>query len=221
MNFSDLHQEASCKEEDEDKRMSSSRLMNLRSRTRGEALKSEDTADTGNLVNAAIKVEAEGYSVTIGECIFDDFHNDPQLYHLAGTSESLPSDSIKHMVEPRVKQVQTKPVQDRIQARTSKQNSSSRSAKPYRLKKPLSCPFCPKSFYRRYHLQVHLRTHTGEKPFGCAVCGKNFAHSSNLNAHQRIHTREKPYHCTLCGKMFSSLACFKGHMTLHGQNGLT
>uniref|UniRef100_A0A3B1K5C2 Gastrula zinc finger protein XlCGF53.1-like n=1 Tax=Astyanax mexicanus TaxID=7994 RepID=A0A3B1K5C2_ASTMX len=223
MNFSELHQQASCKEEDEDKRMSSYGLMNLRSRTLGEALKCQDTADPGDFVNAAIKVEADRYSVPIAEYIFDGFHpqlNDPQLNHLAETSQTLPSCSIKHMVEPRAKQVHARTVQNRIQARNFQQNSTSRSAKTYRLKKPLSCPFCPKSFYRRYHLQVHLRTHTGEKPFGCAVCGKNFAHSSNLNVHQRIHTKEKPSRCTLCGKMFPSLTRFKRHMTLHEQGRL-
>lgn len=46
-----------------------------------------------------------------------------------------------------------------------------------------SCPYCGKSFLRLWHLQRHLRSHTGERPFPCSLCSYRATHRSNLQRH--------------------------------------
>jgi uncharacterized Zn-finger protein len=50
---------------------------------------------------------------------------------------------------------------------------------------------CNKSFYRKEHLQRHLRVHTGAKPFVCGFpgCHKSFSRCDNRDTHQNTHFR--------------------------------
>ncbi|XP_040286181.1 gastrula zinc finger protein XlCGF7.1-like [Bufo bufo] len=81
--------------------------------------------------------------------------------------------------------------------------------------RPFSCSECDKCFSRKSHLVSHLRVHTGEKPFLCLGCGKCFSRNTNLHRHQKSHTGEKPFSCPECGKCFSQKSDFHRHQKGH------
>ncbi|KAI4881685.1 hypothetical protein NFI96_031332 [Prochilodus magdalenae] len=164
--------------------------------------------------------ETQGSSSKLQQILYAS-NTDPQLFHLAGTSEILPSCSVKHSGDPRTKQTKARKIQDRIQARTFKQNSASwstvltKNMPKSNRHKPLPCSFCPKSFYNASDLKRHQRIHTGEKPFGCAVCGKRFALRGNLITHERAHSGSKPFTCQQCGKSFAHGSNLTAHQRVH------
>uniref|UniRef100_UPI00358F42F0 zinc finger protein with KRAB and SCAN domains 1-like isoform X2 n=1 Tax=Myxine glutinosa TaxID=7769 RepID=UPI00358F42F0 len=54
--------------------------------------------------------------------------------------------------------------------------------------RPFQCRVCGNSFSKRYGLNVHLRTHTGERPYSCRHCGRKFSVSHNLARHMKMHS---------------------------------
>ena len=60
-----------------------------------------------------------------------------------------------------------------------------------------------KGFSQNPHLQIHIRTHTGDKPYKCHICGKGFSENGNLQIHIKTHTGDTPYKYDICGKGFS------------------
>lgn len=87
--------------------------------------------------------------------------------------------------------------------------------KPSSVDRPYQCTECYKSFTRKQHFIVHLRTHTGERPYQCTECGKSFSQVHNLARHQKVHVGEKPHQCSQCGKSFSRKYNLIGHQRLH------
>lgn len=77
------------------------------------------------------------------------------------------------------------------------------------------CNTCGKSFYTNFHLDVHVRSHTGERPFKCEFCDKAFSQMSGLKMHTFIHTGEKPFRCKLCPKSFNQYGHVREHMLTH------
>lgn len=63
------------------------------------------------------------------------------------------------------------------------------------------CNTCGKSFYTNFHLEVHIRSHTGIKPFKCPHCDKSFSQKSGLSMHVYTHTGEKPFACKVTNSL--------------------
>ncbi|XP_072932197.1 uncharacterized protein [Epargyreus clarus] len=79
------------------------------------------------------------------------------------------------------------------------------------------CQFCSKSFFKKYHLQVHLRSHSKEKPYECNQCGKFFTSTTTLKNHKLTHNEHKQYECTHCSMKFRTPAYLKIHMAIHAK----
>ncbi|GIY79087.1 hypothetical protein CDAR_191371 [Caerostris darwini] len=81
--------------------------------------------------------------------------------------------------------------------------------------RPHACSYCDRTFSRRSHLTVHIRTHTGDKPFECKTCNKRFRQSSNINKHMRLHSGKTPYACTVYDKCFADSSSLTRHTRTH------
>lgn len=80
------------------------------------------------------------------------------------------------------------------------------------------CNTCGKNFYTNFHLDVHIRSHTGERPFKCQLCDKSFAQMSGLKMHTFTHTGERPFRCSKCPKTFNQYGHVREHMLTHSSD---
>ena len=85
------------------------------------------------------------------------------------------------------------------------------------------CEVCQKRFHKKWSLDKHRRTHTGEKPYACSVCDKKFAHKSTLKIHQASHSDERKFKCEVCpdDRWFKTKHALQKHMVFHYEPKLT
>ncbi|CAH2240296.1 zinc finger protein 98-like [Pararge aegeria] len=77
------------------------------------------------------------------------------------------------------------------------------------------CQICSKRFFRKYNLQLHLRSHSKEKPYKCPDCDKCFSSSTIMKSHQLIHSDAKNFVCDLCDMAFKKPGYLRVHMISH------
>ena len=85
--------------------------------------------------------------------------------------------------------------------------------------RPFGCEKCGKTFKAKHHLKNHLDTHSGERTFECHICNKTYQRKERLIIHIRMHTGEKPYDCEICGKTFSDNSNLNAHRKIHKSDG--
>ncbi|XP_006818381.1 uncharacterized protein LOC102801445 [Saccoglossus kowalevskii] len=77
-----------------------------------------------------------------------------------------------------------------------------------------TCEHCGKAFSKKWHLQQHLKIHTGERAHQCTYCGWRFTRKSDLTKHIRIHTG-KEFQCHICEKKFTRKWDHDVHVKTH------
>ncbi|XP_034947213.1 zinc finger protein 62 homolog [Chelonus insularis] len=91
------------------------------------------------------------------------------------------------------------------------------------------CDICPKKFYRREHLKIHVAKHNMVKPYKCSRCSKRFIKEEQLAAHVTKHERNfkknkdsdstaKRFLCEICSKSFTQSTTLVAHLRAH--NGI-
>lgn len=50
-----------------------------------------------------------------------------------------------------------------------------------------TCDVCSKVFRKKFNLDSHMATHSGEREFCCSMCDLSFARASDRNRHERTH----------------------------------
>jgi len=82
------------------------------------------------------------------------------------------------------------------------------------------CRVCGVFYPRKWHMKLHIRTHTGEKPYICDYdnCGKAFSRPGNLSEHKkRNHEKVLDHECPICGKKFYGRSDMLIHIVIHDE----
>ncbi|XP_049276088.1 zinc finger protein 425-like [Rhipicephalus sanguineus] len=90
------------------------------------------------------------------------------------------------------------------------------------------CPFCSKPFLTKWHLQRHVRIHTGihhqddasltvdkgngSKEYMCPLCPYTTSRRGNVRLHLIRHSDRHPFLCPVCSKAFKRSYDLKRHL---------
>ncbi|XP_063544844.1 zinc finger protein ZFP2-like [Cydia strobilella] len=79
--------------------------------------------------------------------------------------------------------------------------------------KQFVCNECPKRFFSKAQLQIHMRSHTGERPFQCPGCPRAFTLKNNLKRHHLTAHEgiRQNIPCAICERVFTT----KNSMAMH------
>lgn len=80
---------------------------------------------------------------------------------------------------------------------------------------------CDKLFESATHLEIHIRSHTGERPFVCDFkkCRKKFYSKAMLKTHKMSHSEEKKFHCDICDERYRMKSSLLNHIIAHNKHG--
>ncbi|CAL4062742.1 unnamed protein product, partial [Meganyctiphanes norvegica] len=84
-------------------------------------------------------------------------------------------------------------------------------------KKTFACHYCDYICKQRTHLDVHIRTHTGEKPYACTICDYKCARQGQLKLHMVAHEEFPPLPCPKCDLKFARETHLIKHMRVHDE----
>ena len=74
-------------------------------------------------------------------------------------------------------------------------------------------------FTRKYTLNQHMNTHSGNKQFQCSQCLKYFHSTKQRLKHIEASHKDKSYTCNICEKEFTTQYNLNTHMKLHSGTG--
>lgn len=78
-------------------------------------------------------------------------------------------------------------------------------------KKDVPCPHCPKLFYSRWQLKVHMHAHNNVR-LQCKLCEYHTVYPQALKTHVKIHSKQYNSICDWCGKGFMNKGSLKNHL---------
>ena len=84
-----------------------------------------------------------------------------------------------------------------------------------KLRKPLKCHHCDKTFVQNDDLRVHKRLHTCKKHSSATNVTRLFVQNDDLRVHESLHTCEKPFKCHFYDEKFDQKDKLREHAKIH------